>query len=385
MAKITLCLSRGTRYTVDSLRSLQLSFSSNGKTCYAPTGIKLRKDQWDQRRLVVVRHPDARKLTIDANRMLLSAQDVMLRLGGGYALRDIEAAQLKEIIITELHRDIGTKFVLPYMMQFMETRPKPNTRSVYKSTISRLIQYNPAMGTVLFDSINPGWLRKFDKWLSEHGCPSLNARSVHFRNLRAVFNAAIDDGITLNYPFRKFKIYHERHQPRSLSVKQLRTLISLDLYGEQKNARDCFLLSFYMIGINMTDLWHMADTSTTKVKYNRQKTGKYYEFKLQPEAKQLWSVMDWVRKYRSPHTLVCMINRHLKPIGTSIGVHGLTTYCARYTWATIAASLDIPKETISASLGHSQNTVTDVYITFDHSKIDRANRTVIDYVLGISE
>lgn len=380
MSKITLCLSRGTRYTTGSLRSLQLSFSSDGKTCYAPTGIRLRKDQWDQRRLAVVRHPDARKLTVDANRMLLSAQDALLRVYGGYAPAGVSASQLKEVIMAELRRDIGTRFLLPYMVQFMETRPKPNTRSVYRSTISRLLQYNPAMGTVLFDSINPGWLRRFDKWLSEHGCPSVNARSVHFRNLRAVFNAAIDDGITLNYPFRKFKVGLERTQPRSLSIKQMRNIIALELSGELLHARDCFLLSFCMIGINMTDLWHMADVVGAKVQYNRQKTGKFYEFKLQPEAKQLWSVMEWVKKYRSPHTLVCMINRRLKVIGKMAGVQELTTYCARYTWATVAASLDIPKETISASLGHSQNSVTDVYITFDHSKIDKANRSVLDAV-----
>lgn len=59
----------------------------------------------------------------------------------------------------------------------------------------------------------------------------------------------------------------------------------------------------------------------------------------------------------------------------------LTTYWARHSWATIAASLDIPKETIAAALGHGGNTVTDIYIDFDAKKIDEANRRVIDWVL----
>lgn len=46
----------------------------------------------------------------------------------------------------------------------------------------------------------------------------------------------------------------------------------------------------------------------------------------------------------------------------------LTTYWARHSWATIAASLDIPKETIAAALGHSNHTVTDIYIEFDYRK-----------------
>lgn len=59
----------------------------------------------------------------------------------------------------------------------------------------------------------------------------------------------------------------------------------------------------------------------------------------------------------------------------------ISTYWARHTWATIAASLDIPKETIAAALGHGGNTVTDIYIDFDRRKIEAANRRVIDWVL----
>lgn len=60
----------------------------------------------------------------------------------------------------------------------------------------------------------------------------------------------------------------------------------------------------------------------------------------------------------------------------------ISTYWARHTWATIAASLDIPKETISAALGHEIGSrVTSIYIDFDQKKVDEANRKVMDYVL----
>lgn len=49
--------------------------------------------------------------------------------------------------------------------------------------------------------------------------------------------------------------------------------------------------------------------------------------------------------------------------------------------ASIAAELDIPKETISEALGHSIGSeVTSIYIKFDRKKVDEANRKVIDYV-----
>lgn len=61
---------------------------------------------------------------------------------------------------------------------------------------------------------------------------------------------------------------------------------------------------------------------------------------------------------------------------------GLSLYWARYSWATYAAELDIPKDTISEALGHSYGArITGVYIKYNRDKVDAANRRVIDYVL----
>ena len=61
----------------------------------------------------------------------------------------------------------------------------------------------------------------------------------------------------------------------------------------------------------------------------------------------------------------------------------LSWYWARYSWATYAADLDIPKDTISEALGHSHGAkVTGIYIKYNRDKVDAANRKVIDYVLG---
>lgn len=69
----------------------------------------------------------------------------------------------------------------------------------------------------------------------------------------------------------------------------------------------------------------------------------------------------------------------LKKIKEILGLPELSTYWARHTWATIAASLDIPKETIAAALGHELgNSITSIYIDYDLRKVDTANRLVID-------
>lgn len=60
----------------------------------------------------------------------------------------------------------------------------------------------------------------------------------------------------------------------------------------------------------------------------------------------------------------------------------ITSYWARYSGATYAADLDIPKDTISEVLEHVHGSkITGVYIKFSRDKIDAANRRVIDWVL----
>lgn len=381
MARISLKLYNNDGYSKGSTRTLALAFSSQSRTVYAPTGIQLKAHQWDSKKQIVVKHPDASKLTLKAQQILLSAQEAMLKVTGGYDI-DLDAKQLRELVMNELNRETtDNRFLVPYMRIYMNTKLKKNTKSVFHSTISRLLQFSPAVERLMFDAITPMWLRQFDKWLADNGCPSVNGRSVHMRNIRTVVNAAIDDGITQNYPFRKFRIRNEQKQNTGIGVSVLRKIIALKLEGNVCMARDCFLLSFYLIGINMADLI-LLEIFGNKVIYNRQKTGKLYEFRLQPEAEELLPALEWAKHYRNAHSLVMMVNRYLKQVGKMVRIDCLTTYDARYTWANIAAGLDIPKETIAQALGHTRHTVTDVYITFDRNKVDRANRAVIDFVHG---
>lgn len=60
----------------------------------------------------------------------------------------------------------------------------------------------------------------------------------------------------------------------------------------------------------------------------------------------------------------------------------VTTYWRSHSWATYAADLDIPKDTISEALGHEHGSrVTGIYINYDQRKVDEANRQVLDWVL----
>lgn len=353
--------------------------------------------------------------------------------------------------------------------------PSKKTRASYMSTLRKIAKFDsrdPA-----FSDLTIGWLRGFERYCIGEGLMT-NAISVYMRNIRSLYNRAIDEGVAQldEYPFRRFRIKQEKTRKRSLTLDQLRELRDFDCNERLAKFRDIFMLIFYLRGINISDLMKLTHIKEGYVQYRRNKTGRWYNVKVEPEAQEIIDryrgnkfLLSFGDTYATVDGFAKSVNRGLKSIGAPhttelrgcartnrnkflrIGVinaefedapaeeyveipaigenhdfdppetvptlpdlHAMvfdariddlaehrctlgnneddepneevgvglfpdiSTYWARHTWATIAASLDIPKETIAAGLGHSNNTVTDIYIAFDNRKVDAANRRVID-------
>lgn len=283
--------------------------------------------------------------------------------------------------------------------QFMESKTNRGTRGVYKHTLDRIRAFDKNVDNKMFEDIDLKWLTDFEAFCAKTACK--NARNIHLRNIRAVFNNAIDYEITTAYPFRRFKIRPEATRKRSMSIEELRRLFDYPVEDYAEIYRDMFRLIFMLVGINSVDLHGLKSiTRDGRIEYKRAKTGRLYSIKVEPEA------MEIINKYRGVKGLLCIAdrwsdsrnfrhqcNKALQKIGQverkgrggkktiTAEFEGVTTYWARHTWATIAASLDIPKDTIAAALGHGGDTVTDIYIDFDQKKVDAANRRVLDWVL----
>lgn len=381
---------------------LKVAVTHKGATALITLDIRLLPSQWDKVTGRVTAHPAkaklnnyiaARKLDID-NALL----DIM-RDGGG---RGLSVTALRDRIAratTGDDEDGGERFAARFI-KFANSKTG-GTRQVYMHTLRRLQAYaGGSLDGLRFEDIDRAWLTGFDAFLARTS-PSRNARNIHLRNIRAVFNDAIDDEVTTAYPFRKFKIRPEPTRKRSLSVGQLRELLGWPVEAHAVKYLDMFKLTFFLIGINLVDLCRLrvSDLVDGRIEYRRAKTHRLYSVKVEPEAMEIIEryrgtghLLDILDRYANHKDYMKKLNTALQRIGrVTTGRHGaksveplfpqLTTYWARHSWATIAASLDIPKETIAAALGHGGNTVTDIYIDFDRRKVDEANRRVLDWVL----
>lgn len=380
-----------------SAAPLRLVISKASARAYLPLSVSLLPSQWDAHRQMVVAHP--RKVAINnfIQTQKLAVDGIIFRLVEQGVLAGLRACQVKDRILAEIQPDAGEvrPAATPYscFVAFMEAK-SGRTRDLYEATLKRLRAFCPGFSRVSFEEVTVQWLERFDAFLAKTS-PSRNARNIHLRNLRAVFNRAIDDEVTRCYPFRRFKLRPEPTQKRAMSIAELRKIATAPLPAWQQPYRDMWVLMFCLCGINVVDLCSLREVDGAgRVQYIRAKTHKPYSVKVEPEAMalidrhrgkgQLLDMLDRCRSYRVWYQRLCRglaaVRDSLNAIDDGVQIPALTSYWARHSWATCAASLDIPKETIAAALGHGGNSVTDIYIDFDRSKVDEANRRVLDWV-----
>lgn len=378
---------------------LKLRITHKGKVAFYDMAFKILPRQWDKQRERVVAHPKQKIINFTLDKIKERATLQLFEMKHRGKLEKMTAKDIRDSIDPNLLEEREQKqkeqlLLLKRMEQYAQTRNAKSTQSIYQNTIKKIREFQNQNEEITFDGITQDWLQRFDLWL-EKKAPSRNARNLHFRNIRAVFNQAIEEGITTHYPFRKFKIKPQTTRKRALSLQQLRELFNAPLQGAEKKHRDIFLLMFLLMGINIGDLCKLKQINPQgRVEFHRAKTKRFYSMLVEPEAREiidtyhgknfLIDILDHNQDYRSYYR---HLNHALKRIGANKKTQGkgiipdISTYSARHSWATIAAELDIPKETIAAALGHGRETVTDIYIDFDRKKVDQANRKVIDFVL----
>jgi len=377
----------------------------NSSSLIGLDNIRLLRTQWDGRS--VTGRPDKDTLNVVIAKRKADIDAALLSVSLSNDLRGMTPVQLREAIQAivypdqehSTHRRSRALFV-PFYERFTARRNAPGTRDLYNQTLKKIREYDPGADRLVFPDITKDWLEGFDEHLKKTTSP--NIRNRHFRNIRAVFNDAIASDVATASPFRSFKmpkLQATRH--RALTIDQLRQLRDYPCMEWQREYVDMFMLSFYLIGINMVDLLHAKkeDVRDGRLEYRRAKTGGLYSVKIEPEAQEIidrYPGKNWLLcpmdRYASHKNYILRMDKALKKVGlqyvTSTRKVGrpilpeVSSYWARHTWTTVASNIDIPMEIIGRALGHSwvTKTITSIYIDFDSRKVDEANRKVLNFV-----
>lgn len=249
--------------------------------------------------------------------------------------------------------------------------------------------------------------------------PSERAASLYLGSLRHLFKEAqlyyndYDRNIIRigNDPFRNFFVpQQKKSRKRALSVELIRKVMRLPYKctndGETKRrciynlAKDCFILSFCLMGMNSVDLFYAKCFTDGYIVYNRTKTKdrraddaliKVFVPVIINSLMQRYKdksgdrLFDFYQYYSTEKNFNRAINKGLKEIGEELGIEDLEFYAARHSWATIALNkCHIDKYTVHAALNHVDPSmrVTDIYIERDFVNENAANKKVLEYVFG---
>ena len=249
-------------------------------------------------------------------------------------------------------------------------------------------------------SLDSDIIVEYEAYLRQRGI-SANTSSFYMRNLRAIYNRAVDKNLILQeYPFRRVYTGINKTIKRALRIEEIRKIKEFDLEHDanMRFARDMFLFSFYTRGMSFVDMAYLEKINLHQgyLSYRRKKTDQqlviYWE-KCMKEIVDKYSDKS-SSKYLLPIIRHCTnsenerkqyiqmsakVNRYLKQIGNYLSITiPLTMYVARHSWASIAKNKHIPISIISEALGHDSENTTQIYLSsIDNQSIDNANRQIL--------
>ncbi|MBR8535453.1 phage integrase SAM-like domain-containing protein [Carboxylicivirga sediminis] len=404
MAKVSLYLD--TRYSSKTkVYPLKIRISHKGANRYLQTEYTSTKENWDNKLAQFKKKtpeiPNLKATNLKLQKLIIELKETLYEIKHINLLSVDDVKERIEAVQNGDHYN-PSSFTQYYKKQIELMKARPGrTWGIYKETLKRINNFTNNEN-INFNSINKHWLETYENWMASNGY-SQTTRSLDFRNIRAIINKALDEPTPLIpfelYPFgrRGFKIPKPKTKHRNLSLDHFRAIAQFHAPDLQSTeiGRDAFLLSFLLQGINPVDLFHLKKgcIQGERLVYERRKTKRDYSIKIHPMAMDIIKkhqgsgerLLFYSERYANKNSMANGFNKSLERITKKIDIPVCSMYHARHSWATYAAELEIPKETIAAALGHGQKTVTDIYINFDQEKVDKANKKVIEYAFNLKK
>lgn len=295
---------------------------------------------------------------------------------------------------------------------------KVRTSETYTATLKSFMAFRDEQDVPL-DGISSDMMLMYEAHLKARGV-RMNTISFYMRNLRAVYNRAVEKGLTQpNNPFRHVYTGVDKTVKRAIPIKAIKALKELDLSMKPSLdfARDMFLFSFYTRGMSFVDIAYLKKTDLQNgiLTYRRRKTGqelsikwekcmaeiiaKYPENKtdyLLPIIKEEGNGRNSVshqaclngrvvtdegkaNERRQYDNTLHLVNYRLKELSTMLKLQRpLTMYVARHSWASAAKAKNVPLSVISEGMGHDSEATTQIYLaSLETSVVDKANKMIL--------
>lgn len=272
---------------------------------------------------------------------------------------------------------------------------KIRTSETYTATLKSFMAFREDQDVPL-DGITSDLMLLYEAFLKARGV-RMNTISFYMRILRAVYNRAVEKGLTpQNNPFRHVYTGVDKTVKRAIPIKAIKALKELDLSMKPSLdfARDMFMFSFYTRGMSFVDMAYLKKTDLQNdiLTYRRRKTGQELTIKWEKcMAEIVTKYSDNLTDYLLPivkekenerkqyDNALHLVNYRLKDLSKMLKLQRpLTMYVARHSWASAAKAKNVPLSVISEGMGHDSEATTQIYLaSLETSVVDKANKMIL--------
>jgi len=384
----------------------------NKRSVYIKTGVTVGKSNLDTKNNLKKSYIEAKF----ANK-LTELRDKIAEVNKRGVLQYKSIEEIRDILFDQ-HENRTLDFY-DFAEEVLEKKKQEGKIAVaaqYRTIINSLKDY-AGVSSLPFDSINSLFLRGYEQFLSKPRYTvrpkknggktkaikregvTKNGIIAHMSIIRNIFNQARfkyndeDLGIIRisHYPFRKYLIpTRVKTAHRNLQIEDIVRIAKLEIKSRRTSlARDLFLLSFMLCGMNARDMYGADWVIDKNGRYNyyRNKTkdkrvdSALMSVKIPEAALQLIkSANEATKRYSNHLGLNTGIAFGIRDIGENLGIEKLTFYHARHSFATIARNdCRCSKDDVAMALNHVDQSlrVTDTYIAKDWGIVDEVQGKVL--------
>ena len=402
MALSVKALLNTTRQKKDGSFPIIIRVIYNRKLIKIPTGYYVASADWDEAGQRIKKSFKGVSNIARINKLIdqkkTEASDIILKLEDSGEIENLTSVELRNLLIgkEEEGKNLTVfQFIDRVRVDLIEAQKYGNA-DVYKTLRNKLKSF---LGheQLRFEHIDYRFLTKLETSHYANG-NTAGGLSVYMRSLRSILNKAIKEGMASKekYAFEDYKIKNGKPTRKALYENDFEVFrnATFDKHTSHYKAQKLFMASFYMRGINWTDMALLRVSNIqdqfSRIAHVRQKTGEPFNIKISPMLKEIMVEFmsgrfdqddfifpilnrdekseDYTKHIRFRRQ---NLNKRFKEISELLKIERFTIYTARHTYATTGKRKGVPVAVIQDSLGHSTEKMTQTYLSsFENTVVD---------------
>lgn len=343
---------------------IQVEASLGKQKTYLGTQIYIRPEEWDQRRSIIVNHPNAEDLNLWLYEFVIQLESIELAM---WKKGITPTPSLIKNTFENKHTNKQT-FKSFCIETIKNSSRKESTKHNLLGTVRIISEFCPSN---VWEDLNYIFLKEFEHWMKQKNY-AINTIAKHLRNLRTLINEAIAIGYLSadTNPFNQYTIKCAKTTHRFLKPEKITAMENIYLEGKLAHIRDAFLFCCYT-GLRYSDFIRLNSSHISKLnneiwlKMQTVKTGNDIQIPLHlifggkalKILERYNSIESFAKIGKNAH-----VNQRLSELQLELQIETrITFHTARHTCATLLCHHGIPITTIQKILGHSSVTTTQIY------------------------